>query len=459
MTITLDGQPELPIHPLDLTTEPSGQSGAQYCVGLIQSVETQVLANIGDMILGVPFMRNVYTVMAYEKPNANGTFPTSVVDGIQPALGLYGLTNATQALQEFHTVRVLDQPLDSGGQSPTPTGDGSTGMSVGVKVLIGLVGAFALCVAAFGVRCFFARRKWRKQGLAGSASASLSHLGDSETEQKIGYELTRRDSPTGSVEEVTLGLPDTLRTLAFQSSRADRGISQYTVDSGRTYVEDLGLGGGVGEFGLKEQHSKTKMPAAWRDTFIGPDAGDGDEYGGTPTTPGFLTHRHRSSELVSIPLLVHHAQHRRSDSVSSDLAEFGAIGTGMSMGMVGVGTAARGSQIDADLGLVHVCMRSDSSEPNALSTVPLLQVVAGIGANADTDPTADEEASGGGGASLGAGAPAAPPLRMAASWSSGRRAVVGPREPRSNSNPSVSLSAATATNNNRAGGEEPPPPP
>lgn len=452
MTITLDGQPELPIHPLDLTAEPSGQFGAQYCVGLIQSTQTQVLANIGDMVLGVPFMRNVYTVMAYETPNANGTFTTSVMGGIQPMLGLYGLTNATQALQEFHNVRVLNQPLDSGGQS-TPTGDGSTGLSVGVKILIGLVGAFALCIAAFGVRCFFARRKWRKQGLAGSASVSLSHMGDSDTEQKIGYELTRRDSPTGSIEEVPLGLPDTLRTLAFRSSRADRGVSQYTVDSGRTYVEDLGLGGGVGEFGLREQHSKTKMPATWRDTLVGSDAGDGDKYGSTPTIPGFLTHRHRSSELVSVPLLVHHAQHRRSDSMGSDLAEFGAIGTGMSMGMAGIGTAARGSQIDADLGLVHVRMRSDSSEQSALSTVPLRQAIAGIGANTDINPTAD------GGASSGADAPAAPPLRMAASWSSGRRAVVGPREPRPRSNASVSLSIATAANSNRAGGEEPPPPP
>ncbi|KIM60669.1 hypothetical protein SCLCIDRAFT_1216570 [Scleroderma citrinum Foug A] len=451
MTITLDGQPELPIHPLDLTAEPSGQFGAQYCVGLIQSTQTQVLANIGDMVLGVPFMRNVYTVMAYETPNANGTFTTSVMGGFQPMLGLYGLTNATQALQEFHNVRVLNQPLDPGGQS-TPTGDGSTGLSVGVKVLIGLVGAFALCIAAFGVRCFFARRKWRKQGLAGSASVSLSHMGDSDTEQKIGYELTRRDSPTGSIEEVPLGLPDTLRTLAFRSSRADRGVSQYTVDSGRTYVEDLGLGGGVGEFGLREQHSKTKMPATWRDTLVGSDAGDGDKYGSTPTIPGFLTHRHRSSELVSVPLLVHHAQHRRSDSMGSDLAEFGAIGTGMSMGMAGIGTAARGSQIDADLGLVHVRMRSDSSEQSALSTVPLRQAIAGIGANTDINPTAD------GRASSGADAPAAPPLRMAASWSSGRRAVVGPREPRPRSNASVSLSTATAANSNRAGGEEPPPP-
>lgn len=452
MSITLDGQPELSIHPLDLTTEPSGQSGAQYCIGLIQSADSQLLAhpNIGDMVLGVPFMRNVYTVMAYKKPNANGTFTASVDEGIQPTLGLYGLTDATQALDEFHTVRVLNQPLDSGGQSPPPSAV-STGpsLSVGVKVLIGLVGAFALCLASFGIRCFFARRKWRKQGLAGSASASVSHMGDSETEQKFGYELTRRDSPRESVEEVTLGLPDTLRTLA---PRADRGVSQYTVDSGRTYVEDLGLAGGMGEFGLTEKHYKAKMSATWRDTFIGPDGGDG----GTPTTPDFPRHQHTPSELVSVPLLAHHAHHRRSDSVGSDLAEFGALGTGMSMGMAGIGTAARGSQIDPDIGLVHVRMRSDSSGQSALSTVLLRQAVAAalgasVGTNTDAEPPVGGEASGDGG---NPGSGTGPPLRMAASWSSGRRAVVGPREPRPMSNASVSLSAATATNNNRAREEQ-----
>ncbi|KAL4080545.1 aspartic peptidase domain-containing protein [Scleroderma citrinum] len=462
MSITLDGQPELPIHPLDLTTEPSGQSEAQYCIGLIQSDDSQLQSNsnFGDMVLGVPFMRNVYTVMAYEKPNANGTFTTSVDQGIQPMLGLFSLTNATQALDEFHAVRVLHQPLDPGGQSSTPSSTPpNSKLSIGVEVLLGLIGFFALCIASFGVRCFFVRRKWRKQGLSGSANASVSHLGDSETEQKIGYELTRRDSPTGSIEEVPLGLPDTLRTLAFGSSWGDRGVSQYTVDSGRTYVEDLGLIGGVGEFGLVEQHYKTKMPATWRDTFVGSDVGDGGGHPGTPITPDFATHQHTSSELVSVPLLAYHGHHQRSDSGNSDLAEFGALGTGMSISMAGIGTAARGSQIDPDLGLVHARMRSDSSGQSLLSTVPLRQAVtvaAGAGADADinagADSAVDEDVSGSAVTPGVTSTVVGPPLRLASSWSSGRRAVIGPRDPRPRSNVSISLSAATMTN--RAGGEQ-----
>ncbi|TFY81033.1 hypothetical protein EWM64_g2979, partial [Hericium alpestre] len=68
---------------------------------------------LADMILGVPFLRNTYTVMAYDSPDANGVFPThdnaallddeSLNSSIHPRLGLLGLTNATQALDEFHT--------------------------------------------------------------------------------------------------------------------------------------------------------------------------------------------------------------------------------------------------------------------------------------------------------------------------------------------------------------------
>ncbi|KAG6334244.1 hypothetical protein ID866_4850, partial [Astraeus odoratus] len=361
MTVTLDGQPELPIHPLDLTAEPSNQSGAQYCIGLIQSADSQLQSNsaIGDMVLGVPFMRNVYTVMAYENPSADGTFNTSVLSGIQPTLGLLGLTNATQAMEEFYTVRVLNQPLNP-SSTPTPSAaDGGNSLSVGVEVLIGLVGFFALCVAAFGLRCFFARRKWRKHANAASVSSSQP---DSDGEQKVGYaayELTRRNSRSSSVEE-TPGLTDTLRTFAFEPHK-ERGVSQYTVDSGRTYVDDPGVG--VGEFGVKEQDKLAAMsPRSWRDT-LGPDVIS------TPTSPEFPVYQHISRELASVPLLAHHNHHRRSNSDSSDLAEFGS--PFMSLGMAGIGTAARGSQIDPDLGSLHTRMRSDSSGLSALSTMPL----------------------------------------------------------------------------------------
>ncbi|KIJ59284.1 hypothetical protein HYDPIDRAFT_162632 [Hydnomerulius pinastri MD-312] len=368
MTITLDGQPELPIHPLDLTNEPSGQSGAQYCVGLIQAADAQLTptSDIGDMILGVPFMRNVYTVMAYEKPNASGIFNASVHEGTQPALGLLGLTNATEAMQEFHQVRVLNQPLDGGQsqQSAPPANDGKK-LSVGVEVLIGLIGFFALCLILFAVRCFLGRRQWRKRSAGG-------HV-DGESDQKVdlgAYQLTRRNSQS-SLDEAPA---DTLRTLAFNSYSRKEKVSQYTVDSNRTRVEDPGS-----EFGLRKHKSSPLTfdlsdpwdPHAdtWRDTIVGTDAG------ATPTSPDFpppdlstphLSHQHTSSELQSVPLLAH----KSSDSQTSDLAEFGMTPF---MSMAGVGTAARGSLIDTEFR--HSRLRSDSSGYSAQSTAPLRNTV------------------------------------------------------------------------------------
>jgi hypothetical protein len=55
-------------------------------------------------------------------------------------------------MDEFHTVRVLGQPLssagtpDSGSKPSSSEGVSSHGLSVGLKVLLGLVGAFALAL-------------------------------------------------------------------------------------------------------------------------------------------------------------------------------------------------------------------------------------------------------------------------------------------------------------------------
>ncbi|KXN81933.1 Pepsin A [Leucoagaricus sp. SymC.cos] len=67
MTISLDDRPALSLHPLDVTAEPPKDNNADFCIGLIQAADGQLSnpnSHIGDIILGVPFMRNVYTVMA-----------------------------------------------------------------------------------------------------------------------------------------------------------------------------------------------------------------------------------------------------------------------------------------------------------------------------------------------------------------------------------------------------------
>jgi len=133
MSITLDNRPETPLHPLDLTAEPPSDNQAQFCIGLIQTADSQLSnpsSSLGDIILGVPFLRNVYTVMAYTTPNMDGSFVplnSSNTTTITPRLGLLSLTDPAIALEEFNTVRVLNQPISDGGGS----GNSSSSSPVG----------------------------------------------------------------------------------------------------------------------------------------------------------------------------------------------------------------------------------------------------------------------------------------------------------------------------------------
>lgn len=348
MTITLDGQNELPLHPLDLTTEPAGQSDSQYCTGLIQTDPSKLTSTsgIGDIILGVPFMRNVYTVMAYEQPDASGKFNTSVQFGTYPMLGLFGLTNATQALEEFEQVRVLKQPVGSGTSQPSSgsQSDGSR-ISVGVKVLIGLVGFFVLCVALFALRYFFARRRLRNVPVVEKAEEGL----DQDTEYG-GYRRTRRDSRS-SFEQTTLVNNSSLRKDNFSP---DHG---YGLEFG---VRKSKLGNPSTE--LDECDPWDPYAGTWRDTIIGTEAGEATSLRSSYSQPHDLadvdlSSPHESPKLTSALLMPGDS----NDSQTNDAAEFGMY----SVGMAGIGTAARGSIIDAEL------PHSLSSYDSVKSSTPL----------------------------------------------------------------------------------------
>ncbi|KAA1472308.1 acid protease [Dentipellis sp. KUC8613] len=400
MTITLDGQPELPLHPLDLSAAPQQSSSTQSCVGLIQTAGGQLdnAANrLEDMILGVPFLRNTYTVMAYEAPNAQGAFPShtdsSVLDdeslngSIHPMIGLLGLTNATKALDEFHTVRVLQKPLTSGGN---PAGnqaqsDGSKHVSVGLEVLFGLLGFFGLCVVLFVLRWVIVRRRFHRMQAAGLAP---------------GMEADRKSPLPGSSEfelssqEGSFGYHDgdeAIRRFRLEEYQRRKGIgSAYTTDSQRTRVgaDD----GDSGEFGAralkkdKEERERYTLLDPWdprsslgpRDTLVGeaidihpdkdkalPPQPEHDEHEHHRTDSGAsdaelarapprAVHQHSPSDVltatalegpgVAEPLLAH----TRADSRPfDDIAGFDFAAAGGARGsMAGVGTAARGSRID-----------------------------------------------------------------------------------------------------------------
>jgi len=231
MTITLDNRPEIPLHPLDLTAEPPQTNQAQFCTGLIQTADAQ-LSNpdnsLGDIILGVPFLRNVYTVMAYTAPDANGSFPA--VDGsnltITPRLGLLSLTNPTIALEEFNTVRVLNQPISGGnssggsaGESPSnPTVSlGGKKLSVGIVVLIGIMSFFALCCVLFFARWFMFRHKYRKTVSAGLFQTYEDVFGAKKNSTTDVFMLTKTMS--SKEEKSSLGLKSEESTVGVKEEK------------------------------------------------------------------------------------------------------------------------------------------------------------------------------------------------------------------------------------------------
>lgn len=338
------------------------------------------------MILGVAFLRNTYTVMAYEQPYSNGTFPpsdspeanesdetdaSSISLGIKPRLGLLGLTDPTTALDEFNTVRVLNQPLpstsQSGGSTPTTKSSGGKKLSIGIEVLIGLLGFFAVCFLLFGLRWFLVRRGIRKRAAgAGDARDQKNDLGE--------YELTRRGSQSSQD-----GLPseDTLRTIRYQKYVKERMLSQYTMSSGRTRVDPDG--GDEDEMGYKRKSGFDAMdiPDArpvdpwdpesgldWGTTTpnavpaaVAPGLSNKSNHSHeqplpsppqTPTTSDIGSPQQRPTHdrglSISVPLLAHTRHNSRDNSNPDDLAEFG-LASGSSM--AGIGTAARGSMIDS----------------------------------------------------------------------------------------------------------------
>jgi hypothetical protein len=286
MTITLDNRPEIPLHPLDLTAEPPQDNQAEFCVGLFQTADSQ-LSNpsnsLGDIILGVPFLRNVYTVMAYTAPDANGSFTTPVNGSnqtIDPRLGLLSLTDPTIALQEFYTVRKLKQPISgansSGGSATGGSSSNSTvnlgggKLSVGIVVLIGLLSFFALCCVLFAVRWFMFRRTYRKEI---SSAARGDDFGVEESSTATEFMLTKTISSKD--EKVSMGFfKSDFEEAALEvdvgdekilSDSGDDGTNVAVLEDGRVVSEVIGGGerGSMasGDNTLVQSQQKVNNPA------------------------------------------------------------------------------------------------------------------------------------------------------------------------------------------------------
>ncbi|KIP02831.1 hypothetical protein PHLGIDRAFT_37715 [Phlebiopsis gigantea 11061_1 CR5-6] len=257
MSVTLDSRSELPLHPLDLTfsgqtfssTSTSGSltngstvssgSSNNMCMGMIQA--SDAVSTIADVVLGVPFMRSVYAVMAYDPPDSKGNFPnvsTGISPAIRPRLGLLGLVDPTVALGEFHQERVLNQALPA--PSSGSTGSGTSGgranvavergkkLGVGVEVLIGLAGFAGLLVVCFAAWWLVQRKRRAREQQVARAQSLYGPVGEGDEKERA--ELMQREAAYILARRSTISSrystpEDTLRTKKFQEymGRQSRG--------------------------------------------------------------------------------------------------------------------------------------------------------------------------------------------------------------------------------------------
>lgn len=347
LTMTIDNRPEFPLHPLDLTADPPDDNKADFCIGLIQAAGalSRPSSTIGDMVLGVPFLRNFYTVMAYAVPNSDGSFshdPTtnSSTAHITPRLGLMSLTDATQALNEFNTVRVLNKPLSSGGSpnstvvSDTNTANvGRTKLSMGIIVLIALLSFFALCGLLFLLW-------WLLQKLKARSNEATNEPDD--LDKKTAYRLVRGGMLTAGAAELS---EDDLRDIRFRAyQRKEQALTDSTMSSDQTRVESLSYGKKYGNDGEGELGIKTKTKSGedadhvwdpltaldWGDDTVvgskrrgtdGLESGvplvlDKDNDSNPPSSPGHATFPHRRGRD---PERLAPQQHRQQRSVDVPL--------------------------------------------------------------------------------------------------------------------------------------------
>jgi hypothetical protein len=311
----------------------------------------------------VPFLRNTYTVFAYDEPFSNGTFPPS--QGIiasastTPYLGVLGLTDPTTALAEFQTVRVQRQPLPSFNGTSTASGSESAPgsgktLAVGLKVLLGVGCFFALAVVLFAARWFVMRRKLRREGGEGDVPTAFSGMhrrygfvpsyqveylytddlcdrnmskDEKDNEAFILYRLGQSINASGSKLSRNMPSEEDLRRERYHKyvERTRSSYSDATYDSDSTRI---GPGSpGEQEFGWKAYRDKddgddtlVKREPEWTlKNFMPADAGAADEINYEPETPTPSPRTGgESGPYISAGVTAHSAGPRRPESVLID---------------------------------------------------------------------------------------------------------------------------------------------
>ncbi|KAF8315667.1 acid protease [Clavulina sp. PMI_390] len=177
MSITLYDQ-TFPIHPLDVTYVSSDVQDSKYCISAFQASANLTTA---DFVLGAAFLRNVYTVLSYDRYDSQ-LWPNLTLPDNEPAIALLSVTNITEALNEFTTVRINHQPLPSSSATPTPgTSSEHHNKSGGLGklwILVGVVIALGLIIGALLTRWLVRRRQRVKSANRTSLSLDRSTSGD-----------------------------------------------------------------------------------------------------------------------------------------------------------------------------------------------------------------------------------------------------------------------------------------
>lgn len=346
MTITLDDRSEIPLHPLDLSTY--SQTAGSYCMAMIQSSHSFSAPGftLPDLVLGVPFLRNTYMVMAYEHPSANGSFTSQNTfqeagEQVNPQLGLLSLTNITQAMADFNRTRLSG----ASGGAKSPGGSSHKKLSVGVDVLLGCIGFLVLCGLIFGARWLYYRRRWRK-----APTDSFDADSKDGNPDLMRYTLARHNSTS-----------DRYSMAESAKSRSRRppqlsGVSSHGTD--RSSFTHVGSGSDGDEFGFRKAAGGARgSVASWDSFYADPSlSGSGGPYppmrrhsytqaplDSPPGSPGFTNHerdgsrstaagdtfspesthqRLNSEEAIAMPLLVHARAPSGGDTLySEDIAD------------------------------------------------------------------------------------------------------------------------------------------
>jgi len=181
------GGVKYPVHPLDTSSKDLGfndANGKPVCVGTFQPITSAFsLAGQFDLILGMAFLRNTYTLLNF------GHFVEGGSNSSSPYVQLLSTTDPTQAHQDFVKARLngVDSTGDSqyallpagqGQKSPIPFGERVTHTEQKViryLPLIVVVSAGAvLLLLGYGVWVYVRRRRARRTAQRASNNIRMS---------------------------------------------------------------------------------------------------------------------------------------------------------------------------------------------------------------------------------------------------------------------------------------------